>query len=233
MTENHPLLLGHRGARRAAPENTFQAFDLALTHGCDGFEFDVRCTSDQRAIICHDARLQGLGVARSDYSKIVRKLRMGPLVSASQDCDIVPCLEDVLARYSGRAYLDIELKTSGLEQRVIRLVNSLPGGTFVISSFLPEVLESIHRLQSAIPLGYICDRKWTYRRWHQLPCTVVIPERRLVAERLVGEVHSAGKRIFVWTVNDREEMLRFRNMGVDGIISDDTELLCRTVMHAR
>ncbi len=39
-----PLLLGHRGAKSYAPENTIEAFELALQHGCDGFEFDVRLT---------------------------------------------------------------------------------------------------------------------------------------------------------------------------------------------
>jgi hypothetical protein len=48
--DRHPLLLGHRGARRAAPENTLAAFDLALQHGCDGFEFDVRRTLDGRSL---------------------------------------------------------------------------------------------------------------------------------------------------------------------------------------
>ena len=49
-----PLLLGHRGARRVAPENTFFAFDKALRAGCDGFEFDVRLSSDGRGVVCHD-----------------------------------------------------------------------------------------------------------------------------------------------------------------------------------
>jgi len=104
---------------------------------------------------------------------------------------------------------------------------------YAVSSFLPEVLQSIHRRQSAIPLGFICERKWMLRRWHQLPCTIVIPECRLVTEKLVDEIHSSGKKIFVWTVNDREEMLRFSSMGVDAIISDDTELLGSAVASVR
>ena len=43
-----PLLLGHRGARatRHVPENTLASFELCLEHGCDGFEFDIRRSSD-------------------------------------------------------------------------------------------------------------------------------------------------------------------------------------------
>ena len=50
---HHPLLLGHRGMRGSpeVKENTIEAFDLALQHGCHGFEFDVRLTGDRRAVI--------------------------------------------------------------------------------------------------------------------------------------------------------------------------------------
>ena len=62
-----PLLLGHRGARASAgiPENTLASFDLALQHGCDGFEFDVRLTACGTAVVCHDAKVGGITVARA------------------------------------------------------------------------------------------------------------------------------------------------------------------------
>ena len=163
----------------------------------------------------------------------MEKSRTRDAATGSRDCDIVPCLEDVITRYAGRAYLDIELKVAGLEERVVALVKSLLAETFVVSSFLPELLRSIHRLDRAIPLGFICDRKSTLAKWRQVPCAVVIPERKLVTKMLVDEVHSAGKKIFAWTVNDREEVLRLTTAGMDGIISDDTEMLCDTITNAR
>src|SRR3954447_18104251 len=60
-----PLLLGHRGARKYAPENTLPALQLALDHGCDGFEFDVRVTADGEAAVCHDPKYEGLVVDRT------------------------------------------------------------------------------------------------------------------------------------------------------------------------
>ena len=42
----------------AVPENTFASFDLALEHGCDGFEFDVRLTGCGRAVVCHDPKVE-------------------------------------------------------------------------------------------------------------------------------------------------------------------------------
>ena len=65
-----PLLLGHRGAcaSKSVPENTPASFDLALTHGCDGFEFDVRLTADKQAVVCHDPQHGPHAIARSPSS---------------------------------------------------------------------------------------------------------------------------------------------------------------------
>jgi glycerophosphoryl diester phosphodiesterase len=52
-----PFVLGHRGARHAAPENTQRAFELALAEGADGIELDVRLDRDGRVIVLHDRTL--------------------------------------------------------------------------------------------------------------------------------------------------------------------------------
>ena len=54
------LLLGHRGSLRHAPENTLESFEIALEHGCDGFELDVRLTVDRHAAVFHDPAVAGL-----------------------------------------------------------------------------------------------------------------------------------------------------------------------------
>jgi len=60
-----PILLGHRGARavHSVPENTIVSFDLALEHGCDGVEFDLRLTGCGRALVCHNAKVGKITVA--------------------------------------------------------------------------------------------------------------------------------------------------------------------------
>ncbi len=57
----------------------------------------------------------------------------------------------------------------------------------------------------------------------------VVPQFGLADEELVRLVHSAGKRIMVWTVNRAERMREFAQWGVDAIISDETELLVRSL----
>ncbi len=217
-----PLLLGHRGARNYAPENTFAAFDLALEHGCDGFEFDVRRTADGKALICHDPVLAGVEIASTSYSQILQ----GGRLTREQ----APLLEDMLARYLSTAFLDIELKVSGLEDDVARALGMYPPRRgFVVSSFLEKVLKTLHDRHPCIPLGLICDTRKGLARWPRLSVDYVIPHGKLVSQSLIEEVHAAGKKILVWTVNSKREIARLAKAGVDGIISDDTQRLSRTL----
>ena len=215
------LLLGHRGARKYAPENTFAAFDLALAHGADGFEFDVRRTRDGESVICHDPRLNRL---------IVRKSTLGQLRATCFPERRPDCLEQVLERYSRTAFLNIEVKVRGAERDVAALVKRLrPQRGFYISSFLPSVVRKLHALDASLPLGIICQTRWQLHRWKVLPVRYVIPQFRLLSPRLMQTLHNANKAVVTWTVNKPKNMQRAAAMGVDGIISDDTKLLVRTM----
>jgi glycerophosphoryl diester phosphodiesterase len=210
-----PLLLGHRGARafRRIPENTLASFELCLQHGCDGFEFDVRLSSDGQAVICHDATFGGMKI-ETTAAKLLS----------------LPTLEDVLQQFAHRAFLDIELKVAGLESRTLAgLRKHPPQKGYVVSSFLPGVLTAIHDLDPAIPLGFLCDAKDQLCGWPVTPSKWVIPQFELVDGTLVELVHAAGKKIMVWTVNRAESMSELAEWSVDAIISDETELASQVV----
>jgi glycerophosphoryl diester phosphodiesterase len=211
-----PLLLGHRGARwfKAIPENTLASFDRALGDGCDGFEFDVRLTADGKPVICHDPHSGGLEIARAPAKQLLQ----------------LPPLQDALARYHDRAFLDIELKVSGLEAKIANLLRKFPPRRgFVVSSFLPDVLLAVHAEDSTVPLGLICETRSQLQRWNQLPVEYVISHHKLVNPALLHQFRVSDKKVLVWTVNAPADMKRFADSGVDGIISDNTSLLCRTL----
>jgi glycerophosphoryl diester phosphodiesterase len=210
-----PLLLGHRGARalKSIPENTFASFDQALADGCDGFEFDVRLTEDEEAVVCHDPKVAGYDVARTPAKQVPQ----------------LPRLREVLQSY-GDSFLDIELKVKGLERITLDLfLRHKPRRGFVVSSFIPGVLKSLHALDATIPLGLICEFKNQLRLWNELPIEYVIPQQQLVEPELIRKIKGAGRKVIVWTVNDPDDMRSFAASGVDGIVSDDTSLLCRTM----
>jgi glycerophosphoryl diester phosphodiesterase len=216
------LLLGHRGARQYAPENTVPAFELALQHGCDGIEFDVRLTSDGRAIICHDRYFAGLEVARNTFASL-----------AALDPSLIS-LEDVIARFHSRAFLYVELKVPGLENATLDAFSRNPSERgYVVASFLPDVVRAMYQRDHSIPLGLICGRSHEFACWPDLPVDYVMPRHSLVSAALVGKLHNAGKRVIGWTVNSERDMRALANSGADGMMSDDTRLLCRTFCRSR
>jgi len=78
-------------------------------------------------------------------------------------------------------------------------------------------------------LGMICETKEQLELWSKLPVQYVISTHSLMSLKLVQQVQEAGKKVFVWTVNRSADMLRFRQQGVDGIISDNPALLVKTL----
>jgi glycerophosphoryl diester phosphodiesterase len=214
---NGPILLGHRGASKYAPENTFEAFDLALQHGCDGFELDVRRTSDAKSLICHDRDHKGKLLADCAAEKFPGLLAM----------------EEAIARYSSRAFINLELKVEGLHEAVLAAYQQHRAPRFLVSSFKPEALISLYEMQALFPLGLICKTEQQLSVWGQLPIQAVFAHSSLINDELRSLTRNAGKQLFVWTVNSENDMRRLAELEVDGIISDDTALLARTFGRAQ
>jgi len=218
LSGKRPILLGHRGASKYLPENTFEAFDLALTHGCDGFEFDVRLTSDKAALIHHDRDRKGKLLADCPAAKFPGLLTF----------------EQVCERYSSRCFLNVELKVEGLHDAVMAAYRRYqPQRGFLVSSFKPEALIPLYELKPEFPLGLVCKTQQQLSVWGQVPIDAVFAHISLITEELRSLTAKAGKQLFVWTVNRESEMRRLAELGVDGIISDDTALLAKTFDRGR
>ena len=218
-----PLLLGHRGCRgqllAGLPvENSLSAFEYSLTHGCDGFEFDVRHSSDGFNVLWHDAKWQGMDIAATKFADLTN--RNGARL---------PILDEVLQRFGPHAYLDIELKVSGNEASVVAAVKAhLPQRGFILSSFHSGILANLHDLDSNLPLGFIGDRAWALAVWRDLPVRAFLPHDSYVQPALISEAHQRGVQLMTWTVNDAGRMRKLAGWGIDGLISDDPQLLYQT-----
>lgn len=87
------------------------------------------------------------------------------------------------------------------------------------------MLTDLRSRSGEVRLGLICERQKQLDLWRELPVEYVIPHSSLITQDLVEEVRHAGRLLITWTVNDKRSMLRLAKWGVNGIISDDTELL--------
>jgi glycerophosphoryl diester phosphodiesterase len=145
--------------------------------------------------------------------------------------EALPCVEDVLERFGATSYLDIELKVPGLEETVLRALRLLrtPASNFLVSSFKVEVLRELRARDAQVPLGFVTRQRRGWAAWErldaQLGLQVLVANHKLVSRELIDDVHAAGNQIFVWTVNRERQMRRLAELGVDALISDNTELL--------
>lgn len=211
---SRPLFLGHRGTRIYAPENTFAAFDAAIEHGCDGFEFDVRITKDGVAAVNHDAHFHKLKVDEHTFAQL-------------KAAHPLPTLEETVRAYGKRCYLNIELKEAGLEKETLRILQVAPPVHGVmVSSFVPEVIETLGRMRGTmnVPLGYICRNLKLLDIWKRLPISHAVINHAIYSKQLHHELADADIKLFIWTVNEPAELRRFIELGVEGIVSDDSKL---------
>lgn len=217
-------VIGHRGARGHAPENTLLAIDTGIRLGAHMVEIDVQLHSGELLVI-HDLRVDRTtnGHGRVDALSL-QELRA---LDAGQG-QRIPTLGEVLDLVEGRVPINIELKTgAGTAEAVAahllsRLEADATPDQFLVSSFhLPELYE-FRQLLPQVPIGVLlCGVPLDWAACAaELQAECVNLSDEFVDERLVADAKSHGRRVYVYTVNEPEDMLHLRGMGIDGIFTD-------------
>ncbi len=195
-------------------ENTLAAFELALQHGCDGFEFDLRGTLDGHVVVCHDPKI---GKEKVSATKL-------------KDLSGVAEFSEVCRNFHHRAFLNLELKVPGLETAVLsELRQHKIEHDYLVSSFLIDVVMELKARSASVPVGIVCEKASQLASWRTLPVDCIVAEKSLISQKLIEDVHGTNRKLFAWTVNDKESMRRLASWQADGIISDDTKLLCEVL----
>lgn len=234
-----PSIFAHRGASAHAPENTLAAFELALKHGADGIELDAKLSSDGDVIVIHDANVDrttgGQGRVKDLTLKDLRSLDAGVFFSHQFKGEKIPLLEEVFDSVGKRTFINVELtnynsprdhlvesvcmlvKKFGLQNRVI-FSSFLASNLGRAKSYLPEVpcgLLALGGLLGAWPRSF----GFAFGNYDALHSYL-----KNVTHQQIQRVHRLNRRIHVWTVNDREDMSRLFQWGVDAIFTDDPQL---------
>ena len=159
-----PLLVGHRGARAVAPENTLASFRRAWEDGADAVEMDVRLTADGAVVVIHDETVDrttdGHGAVVEMSLEEVRRLDAGSWFDPAYAGERIPTLEEVLAWAQGKVALLIELKYPRRRFRpdlvpavLARLRGSGMEDEVAIISFEGEAIEQVRREAASLPAG--------------------------------------------------------------------------------
>lgn len=226
--EQSALIIAHRGASGAAPENTMAAFERAIVDGADWIELDVQENADGTVVVAHDSDF--MKVARNDLKVWnatdgdLASIDIGSWYGPEFRDQRVPSLRQVLERARGEIGVVIELKYYGhdreLEPRVVAIVED--------AAMESEIkLMSLDR--SGLGKAASLRPEWT----RGLLATVSIGDlTRLDVDFLalnaaaatrsqIRRAHSRGMEVYVWTINDPMQMSVMLSRGADGIITDE------------
>jgi glycerophosphoryl diester phosphodiesterase len=245
-----PVALAHRGGPLFEPniglENTLTAFRNAVDLGYTHLETDVHLTRDGRLVAFHDDRLDrvtdGLGLITELTWDAVGRARF-------PSGEGVPLLTDVLDVLPG-VHLNIDLKAPGTAAPLWRLIEERGLHDLVcVGSFSQRSITEFRRLargRVATAASQLGTALMTFGpRWlsrvvrtpadvFQVPTTTEIRGRTvpIVTRAFIDAAHHVGKQVHVWTIDDREEMHRLLDLGVDGLVSDRIDIL-REVLEER
>jgi len=228
-----PAIVGHRGARGEAPENTLPSFAQAVLAGVPEIELDVRLSSDDELFVLHDPDLRRTtGHSGAAYRKTLHELLTFDARHAMADwptpCPI-PSLQQVIDQCPESLRFQFEVKTDGkapLKRTAIRLAAMIREQRLeqrvVVTSSDRQFLKLMRNTAPEIARGYVCQyrHRKPIQTCRELECRWLISHYGLVTGNLMRLAAKHDLRVSVWTVNDLAEAHRLVSLGVDSIITD-------------
>ena len=230
-------VMAHRGASTEAPENTMAAFQKAIDDMADYIELDVQLTNNGEVIVMHDSnayRTTGVdaNIVNMTY-KEVKTLDAGSWFSDEYVGENVPSLKEVLELTQGKIKLNIELKPTdngiALAKNTVRLIEKYNMvNDCVITSFSESALKAVKTYNQEIKVGYILSA--AYGDFYDMKNVDFFSvNAAFLSKRTIDAIHNSGKRVYAWTVNNKESIKNLTNKGVDGIITDNPVLARETI----
>ncbi len=224
---------GHRGASAYAPENTIEAFKLAVEQGADGVELDVQMTKDGQLVVIHDETIDrvsnGSGLVKDYTLAELRNFtynRLHPEYANAQ----IPTLEEVYRFLKPFGTLiNVEMKTSiiwyeGLEEAVVKLTKEMGMEEQVLySSFNHMSIEKVKKLdpQAHTAILYSEVMVDTVGYGEKSGVEALHPGVwHLKMDNLMEEWVNSSLKVNVWTVNEEEDMKTFMKAGVNAVITN-------------
>ena len=225
--EDRAEVIAHRGASATAPENTLAAIKQAIVDQADWVEIDVQETADGEVVVFHDSdfmKLANIDLKIWDATmEDLAQIDIGSHFDTRFNAERVPTLRQVLAACKGKIRVIIELKYYGhdqqLEQRVADIVEAEQmQASIMIMSLKSDKVQKMKALRPEWQVGLLTSA--AIGDLSSAKADFLAVNLGLASRHFVRSVHSNGKQVFVWTVNDAPTMSRLIGRGVDGLITD-------------
>ncbi len=222
------MIIGHRGAMGYRTENTLSSFQYAMELKLSMMELDVQMSKDGQLVVFHDRTLERLTTKRgqiSDYS--MEELQKMILPGGEK----IPSLEEVFALARGKIKLNLEIKMQKISGKLSSSIRdylshySLKVEDVVVSSFDHRELLRFQSLLPEVPVAvlYYGIPVSLNEVFYRMNPSAVNLGLEFLDAALVEEIHSAGRVVNVYTVNDESDFQLIKNYGVDGIFTNYPE----------
>jgi glycerophosphoryl diester phosphodiesterase len=218
------LKIGHRGAKAYEPENTLRSFTKAIELGVDAVELDVRRAREGEVVVIHDAKVD----KTTNGKGLVSDLTVNEIKQLVTDKgERIPTLDEALDFLDKKVRILIELKETGLEEKVLGLIHGKGlEKNVIIVSFQEETLRKVRELDNEVDTGLIYVRhRDPIKAALDLGAKYLLSLYRFTHTANVKKAHENGLKVIVWTINKQEEVLEYVKKGVDGIASDRPDIL--------
>lgn len=236
---NNPYIIGHRGAGARAPENTFESFRMAERLGADLIECDVHLSADDRIVIIHDETLErttdGTGRVRDFTLEELKTLDAG-------NGQPIPTLEELFSWIRSKTNLGVAIEIKGnaeLYPNIARfvaeeIVNHRMLDRSITISFNAALVREVRNIEPRVATGLLLEEEPAdlIRTARAALVTAILPSIGILTPEMSSLAQEHLLAVYTWVVNEPNDVWRALSAGVDGIGTDDPEIVARAMLQS-
>lgn len=229
MENKGPLVIGHRGAMGHEIENTIPSIKKALELGVDMIEIDVFKIASGEIVVFHDDTLERLTNGTGNIEDYTWTQLQKLDVKGKHK---IPLLTEVIDLIDRKVPLNIELKGAGTAEDVDAIIQNYIDkkgwelNDFLISSFNWEELKEMRKINTTIDIAVLIENENPLDAIplaKELHAVAINPDYEKLDIEIANQIRAAGFKIFPWTVNDPQAIIKMKRIGVDGIFTNYPE----------
>ena len=222
----------HRGNSKTYLENSLESFEAAIKLGYRCIETDLRCTLDNEIVIFHDKdlkRLLNIDIKIKDLTLIeIRKL--------FEKRGYIPTLIEILSKFPD-TFFNIDLKEQSTLEMTMKIVNKMNAFHRVCfasfnSNRIKEVYDNFPQAITSMGVKDVIKFKLFYLNTsHSNVLQIPIKWNgiKVFSKSLLKRAHKNSLKVHLWTINDESLMNELIELGVDGIMTDEAEILMKVM----
>ena len=218
--ETSVRIIAHRGGGTEAPENTAAGIEKAWEIGAFGSEIDIQRTKDGFYILNHDGNFQRVAGDKREPGEMT----LEEIKELSIEGEPVATLEEALKATEGKGILFIELKGSTADRQMadeaLKTVKEYGmEDECVLIGMNYELIDYIETNYPEIQTGYLTFA--SFGDTAKLNCDYLAMEEESATAEVISEIHKQGKKVLVWTSNEKRVQRHFLCSMIDGLITDN------------